>query len=105
MFFFRQDREIRDERSLRGEDPGPPRRISAVTRARMQQRKQIQAMLIKSEAAMKTRFDFCSFWRLSEMFHPMLSVPMAKWRIGTSGKKFAKSLSWGDLAKTTAAGI
>jgi hypothetical protein len=36
---------------MRGEDPDPPKRISAVTRARMQQRKQIQAMLIKSEAA------------------------------------------------------
>ena len=51
MAILRQDREIRQERALRGEDPGPPKRISAVTRARMQQRKQIQAMLVKSEAA------------------------------------------------------
>jgi len=54
-FFFSKSlktlREIRQDRSMRGEDPDPPKRISAVTRARMQQRKQIQAMLIKSEAA------------------------------------------------------
>ena len=57
MSIIRQDREIRQERKSRGEDPGPPKRISAVTRARMQQRKQIQAMLIKTEAAMnKTRY-------------------------------------------------
>jgi len=51
MAIIRQDREIRQERSLRGEDPDPPKRISAVTKARMQQKTQIQAMLIQSEAA------------------------------------------------------
>ncbi len=54
MAILRQDREIRQERALRGEDPSPPKRISAVTRARMQQRKQIQAMLSEA-AATKTR--------------------------------------------------
>ena len=54
MAIIRQDREVRQERALRGEDPDPPKRISAVTKARVQQRKQIQAMLRKSEASTKS---------------------------------------------------